>query len=392
MNICSYTDKGELNPQMGYGQLITDAWGAQKVSLPKSLFHGMFTYDIPPTMWLTYEDDVEVSSSTNATSSGGALRMDTTGLSTSLEVTSRRSPRYQPNRGHLYSTSMIFPTLGNDATCDFGLFTVDNGVFFRVKPDGKLYAVLRSGGVETHEEEISTSRLSSFDLSKGNIYDIQFQWRGVGSYFFYIGDPDSGTSELVHMFKLLGTLTELSLENPALPCAYKITKGTEDAVMLSGCVDITSENGLTDNEQYGSAIGASTVSTLAPIVALFQPATISSRINTRDLRLSRISANSDKKATVSVYTTRDATALTGASFAAINSGSYAQQDTSATALDTAKCKLVTKFNVEANSNISIDNPSRETIDFFLSRGDYLIIAGTGSSATITAVIEFGEEI
>lgn len=33
--------------QMGVGDLQVDAWGVPKVSIPYSLFHGMFTFDIP---------------------------------------------------------------------------------------------------------------------------------------------------------------------------------------------------------------------------------------------------------------------------------------------------------------------------------------------------------
>ena len=32
---------------LGEGDITVDAWGVQKVSLPKSVYHGMFTFDIP---------------------------------------------------------------------------------------------------------------------------------------------------------------------------------------------------------------------------------------------------------------------------------------------------------------------------------------------------------
>lgn len=391
--------EGRMHTISGAGGLSFDAWGVGKASLPFSLFHGMFTFDVPETMWIIYEDGIDTapSVSTGATSSNGALVVNTAGLTT-VEVLSRRHPRYQPNRGHLYSSSIILPNKTNDGVRDFGLFTETfdtgaNGVFFRLKSDGNLYAVLRSGGVETHEELITIpADFEGFDVEKGNIYDIQFQWRGVGNYKFFIGNPDTGVSEVVHTISVLGTLDALSMENPALSIGFKATKTTQDVVIKCGCCDVTSENGNTEREQYYSTIGDASVGTDQPVVAIYSPATISSKTNTRDARLARVTVNSDKKVTAKVWKTRDATALTGAAFSAVNSGSYMQADVSATALTTAKATQIVQFNVEANTSEAVTNPSRETIDYYITHGDYIIVTATGAVATVSATVEWGEEI
>ena len=59
----------------GRGDLATDVWGTQKVSFDKSLFHGLFTFDVPPTMWFVLEDGVEIANSTSTR----ALRMTASG-------------------------------------------------------------------------------------------------------------------------------------------------------------------------------------------------------------------------------------------------------------------------------------------------------------------------
>lgn len=378
----------------GMGDLTLDAWGTQKTSFPASLFHGMFTYDVPPKMWFIYEDGVQVNNSlsTGAASTDGALVIDSTGFST-VSVESRRHPRYQPNRGHLYSSSIFLPNKTRDGVRDFGLFTSDNGVFFRLKSDGNLYAVLLSGGVETHEELITIPNdFVGFDVENGNIYDIQFQWRGVGNYYFYIGNPYTGLPELVHTIELLGSITVLSSENPALPINFKCTTTTQGVVIKCGCCDVSSENGSKEREQYFSATGSQTVGTNYPVVSIFSPDTINSMPNTRDARLARISANADKKVTFTVWVTRDPTAFTGAAFAALNVGSYIETDTTSTTFDTAKASFVVSFNVEANSSEFINNPSKDTIDFFVVHGDYVVVTATGSAAAVSATIELGEEI
>lgn len=375
--------------QLGAGDLQVDAWGHPIVSTLESIFHGMWTFDIPPSMWLTFEDTVELAYgvSTAVTSSGGAALLDTTGV-TSCEMRSKRHPRYQPNRGHRYSTALWCPSStagGAGAYRDWGLFTETNGVFFRLKSDGLLYAVVRSGGVED-EEVIDTSGIVNFDVEKGNVYDIQFQWRGVGNYKFFIN------LTLVHTFNYLGTRTSLTMENPALCAAYYCEQDTAPVTMHVGCVDVTSESGETAREQYGSAPGtAAGNNTDYPVVSVYNPDLINTEVNTRDLRLAKITASSTAKVVISVWSTRDPAALTGESFTAVGGGSFTEIDIAATAMVTANAKFLTSFRVEANAADRATNPSEGTIDFFITRGDYVIVSYTGN-ATVDVVIEWGEEI
>jgi hypothetical protein len=245
--------------------------------------------------------------------------------------------------------------------------------------------VVRSGGVED-EEVIDTSGVANFDVSKGNVYDIQFQWRGVGNYKFFINLTE------VHVFSYLGTRTSLSIENPGLCTTYRCTNTTEDVSMHIGCVDVTSESGETAREQYGSVLGqASGNNTDYPIIAIFNPPLIGTEINTRDLRLATVTVSSTAKVAITIWTTRDPAALTGEVFSPRGEGSFVEVDVLATAMVTANAKLLTSFKVEANAADRAANPSKETIDFFVTRGDYVIVSYTGN-ATVDAVIEWGEEI
>lgn len=398
---------GEVTPivsplqLLGKGDLVTDAWGVQKMSLPYSLFHGMWTFDIPQSIWFRYEDGVQVYTSTNIISAGGVAKLSTTGK-TSVLLESRETPRYQPNRGHLFSTAGWLPNKLYNAVRDFGLFTVENGVFFRLKADGKLYAVLRRGGVEVLEQEIDTSVLTGFDVQKNNTYDIQFQWRAAGNYNFFIGDPATGTSKLVHQFDLLGTLTNASLEDPALPVAFKATKITQDVEMSFGCVDVTSENGSETVYQYESSFSEAVAvnGTDIPVLVIANPLQISGKTNTRALQLARISVTCSKKATFKVWAVRNAAAITGATLVALNAGSFVQTDSPdkvagavrATALNTALCRNITAIPVEAAVSREVDNPLLERINFSIVRGDYLIVTCTATTATADCVIEWGESI
>lgn len=388
--------------QLGAGDLTVDAWGLPKVSFPQSLFHGMWTFDIPASMWFMYENGTQVYSSTDIVSTGGVAELTTTATNTALLLESRECPRYQPNRGHLFSMAGWFPSSTADGVRDFGLFTTENGVFFRLKSDGKLYAVLRRGSSEVLEEEIDTSGLTGFDVEKSNIYDIQFQWRSAGNYKFFIGNPATGVQQLVHTFDLLGTLTSASIENPALPIAFKATRTTENVSMFIGCADITSEAGLLDNtEQYTSAYAEGvSISSDDPVIVVKSPLQIASETNTRTLTLARITVSCDKKASFKVWVTRDASAITGATFAAVGNGSYVECDSTdmsgsavrATSVTTANMKHVTSIIVQAATERFVDNPYRDRIEFPLVRGDYLVVTGSASTGSADVVVEWGEQV
>lgn len=368
--------------KLGSGDITQDAWGIQKMSLPHSLFHGLWTFDIPLSMWFLYHGATQVYESPNIVSHLGAARItaDVTNPAPILE--SRECPRYQPNRGHLFSTALWCPLKTADGIREWGLRTAENGVFFRLTSLG-LYAVVRSGGVET-EALIDTS---GFDVELGNVYDIQYQWRGLGNYKFFIN------LQLVHTFSFLGTLTALSMENPALPVSFRCTRTTADVAMHIGCCDITSENGSEGQEQ--PQVASATLSgnhSDTPIISIHNPLQIASKTNTRTIVIDSLSVNSANKATFKVWVTRDPAHITGASFAAVaGTGSLTQVDTAATAI-TAGPRIIATIPVEGTTRTVEQFTGNSRIRFTLVRGDYLVITRTGSNAEANVTIRWGEEV
>lgn len=386
----------ETYPSNSFGELTADAWGIQKMSLPYSIFHGMWTYDISPNQFFMYENGTQVYTSTNITSSNSAALLSADSTKSTLVMESRECPRYQPNRGHLFSTALWCPGKTLDGVREWGLKTTENGVYFRLKSDGNLYAVRRSGNSEIVEELIDTSVVSGFDVQKGNVYDIQYQWRGIGNYKFFIN------LQLVHTFSNLGTLTALSMQNPALPVYFGCQRVTQDVTMYAGCVDITSENGISDSQEYGMAYAGSvnTNGTDKPVLCIYNPLQINGVTNTRTINIASITVNNNKKSVFRLWRTRTASDITGATFKEIGSGSYIQSDSTnmnatavrATAVTTANMKLQSVFPVEAATARIVDTPNMNIIQFNMVRGDYLVLTSNASTGVSEAVIKWGEEI
>lgn len=370
-----------------------DVWGRIKVVQDRSIFSSLFTFDIPARKWLVYENDVEVrnSASTKATS------IDHTGYFRSdggkVLVASRRHARYQPNRGYYYAGAGAIDHKVRDCAVRWGVFTAENGHYFEYV-NGKLYCCRLALGVVEKEEFVELN--ASVDLTYTFLFDIRVQMRNVGDSEFSISTY-LGTAK--HMMYALGKRKLFTTPNPQLPSAFEVEKISEDNGIRIGCVDVSSEGGGEPKEEYGSAAFLDiTTSNGTLVAAIRQPNTINGYKNTRDVRLTRVTFNCEKKANYELYVTRDPTAVTtdngDADWTSINSGSFVERVDIANVagFDTTNAELLTVGSVQAGETNFIDNPSRETIDFFLVHGDIIFIVGYSASGSSTIIIEFGEEV
>ncbi len=303
------------NVSVTQNDLGYDAWGRLKTINDNSIFHGMFTFNVPVTTWYEVNNGITQSSFVNTSSVDGSLQvLAGATLNDDTYLRSYRNPRYEPNRGAIYSTAGWFTNPTALMTREFGTFTDQSGVFFRLKSGGTLVGVIRTSisGVP-EEEEIALNIPVGVDLSKGNVFDIQYQWRGVGNYKFFINLQEVGDSAY------LGTLIQLSMFNPALPVAWNSENLGDNDSMNFGCVDVTSEGGKDNGKTYGSVgvdnqTGQVSVSGTGqyniPIIAIRSKLTIGGLINSRDTLALLLSAYADQRAFLRVWATRDFTAIT----------------------------------------------------------------------------------
>lgn len=388
----------------GHGDDALDAWGRQKVVQESSHFHGLFTYSIPPQQWVLYRNGVEVlnlAASVHAFSENGeGVIACEASIGDTTYVHGKRHSRYRPNRGHHYAVSTTgLPNPGAAAVRDFGLFSPDNGAFFRLK-SGTLFACIQSGGVITHEEEITLpSDFGDIDQEKGLTWDIKFQWRGVGNYSFMMGDPsrDSGEIRIVHRIKIFNKQSVLSMENPALPAGFRVVSLGDAAQIRAGCVDISSEGGGREQLFINSAFNEDPVSVTnvdTGVLALRQPDMADGSWNTRDIELLRIQLTCDKKATARMWVTRDPSAFIGVTdWTNIGGGSFVEQSVFTTGtFDTSKARTVVPFKLNANITTTLENPHKDKVDFNLIHGDHLIFTFKANIGNSEAVAVIGEEI
>ena len=375
--------------------ITADAWWRKKVVEDFALFHWLFTYNIPSQLWLTYENWTETTSSTRITSSdwAGVISSWATLWNTAF-LRSKRHPRYQPNRGHIWSTALFLPSPSATWIRQFWLKNTIAWAYFQLE-DGVLYAVIYNDSTEKVKQaiDLSTIWLTANDLQYWHLYDIQFQWRWVWDYFFYVDQ------KLVYQTSFLGANTSLTIENPAISAWFysENTDWTEVAIHV-WCVDISTEWGKREWATYVSVANSSTkaVNTADyPVIITHVKDTLSTLPNTRDVLALRATWSSDQRSYMKAYITRDVTAITWASFSDAQAWSWVEFDTSATAIDTAKCQLLWSRRVNIDDNSAVDLPS-DLVDFYLSAWDYLIITmereTPTQTANVVASLEMWEEI
>jgi hypothetical protein len=401
-----------LVPENKYNKtLSTDAWYRAKAVHDNSILHGMFTFNVPVTKWKESIDSVEQTSFTYATSVNGKLNLTSNGiLNSKVKLDTFRNPRYEPNSGHLFATSIFMPSPNAAGQRTFGVFTEDAGIGFRLRGDGatsQLYSVRRTtvdGVTADTESPINTT----IDLSKGCTYDTQFQWMGVGDTFFFINQ------ELVHVESLLGTLDELSMFNPAAPIVFECINQGDDVVLQCGCVDVSSEGGEDKGKTYGSisinnGSGSVSVSNFnTPVLVVRNKKEVSGLINTRDSLALLATGYADQRSVLRVWATRDETAITLNSQAwtdfgdghieriiyNLNADGTPLEGTPIT-FDTSKADLVFGCRLDQDQSYATSALFEGRTDIYKTPGDIFIFTihrETGGTTSVGVTYEFAEAI
>jgi len=398
-----YAERVIYNQINGTNKLAFDAWGRPKSVIDNSIFHALFTFNVPVSIWYERFNGTILTTFTRATSVNGALNITAgAALNDKTNLRTFRNPRYEPNRGFLYSTAGIIENPSALMNRRFGTATDENGVFFSLE-SGVLYGVIRTtrNGVTTEDKILLD--VSEVNLSKGNVFDIQFQWRGVGNYAFFINLKEVGNT------KYLGTLTELSLANPALPLFFESVNLGNNNKMVFGCVDVTSEGGKTNGKTYGSVNISNNEGEVSisgynvPIIAIRSKTTVNGRINTRDTLALLASAYANVKAIFRVWATRDFTAITQNNQVWKNFGDghleYIEYNNPSVAspmtFNTAKAQLIFGARVAIDETYNTSALFEGRTDIYLAPSDMFIFTvhkegGTQAKAGVT--FEFAEEI
>lgn len=402
-----------------------DAWGRPKVVTDHSLFSALWTFNVPNRQWLYFlapktpgypyleqpNGIPKDNSNKYISSEHGHLHIVSDGTN-DTHLQSRRHVRYQPNRGYLYSTAVVLPSPTQIGNREFGLNNGQSGVYFRLEGDGtnwKMYAskVTTINGTKDRQYVDITAELliahPGFDPSKGHVYDIQMQWRGVGDFFFYID------LKKIYINKMLGTLTEMSVNNPALNVAYSSYGASADLTMQIGCVDVTSEGGHSSN-RLPISVGTgttlfSTTNAGKAVLAVKIPMSVTYNGNivnyTRDMILNTLTTFCKDESFRSIYFARSLNTpnLEALTWTVVDDSFFEFLDNTGDLLDVAfqldKANMSNIYTSRNEKDFSgtKENTDKENSPIYISAGDILVLEFlSDGNSTAGATLGFSEEV
>lgn len=243
----------------------------------------------------------------------------------------------------------------------------------------------------SEDQADGTGNLPVIDFTKGNVFEIRYQWLGFGAVDFFIERPSTGRFILVHRDEYANANTVPSVANPIMPlCLIAAnTSNTSDIILESACMmggieGKNIEQGIA-NASVVETTGIGTTET--PILSIHNHTVFQNKINRIIIKPNQLGVSFDasaanKPATVRV---RLNAALTGASFSPIDvNTSVTFTDVSATSVSGGE--LLFALSISEGAPLSFDLSDRNVI---IGPGETITISLEASSGTIDPVVSFG---
>ncbi len=181
----------------------------------------------------------------------------------------------------------------------------------------------------------SNQALPTLDPTKGNVYQIRYQWLGFGAVEFSVESPTTGIVVLVHRVAYANANTVPIIRNPSLPlCAIAENVSNTSNITL----DIGSMGGFIEGRRANigprfsvTGTNAAIAATEIPLLSIANKGVYQSRVNRTIVMLDDLFVAADATRNLT-FTVRIGATLTGAAFADVDTNtSVVEIDTTATA-------------------------------------------------------------
>lgn len=334
---------------------------------------------------------------TGAISSASGFAVLTTGASasSSAKIETKLPLRYIPGQGAVARFTAIFTEGVAGSTQIIGVGDASDGLFFGY--NGTSFGIMRrNGGVDTwtYVDDWIGYDLSwqdeQPDPTKGNVYQIKFQWLGFGEMQFYIESPALGRFALVHKIQYANANTVTSIFNPTLPIMAQVANTANDTeIILKTPSAMGFCEGKVDNPPPPHPLALvrtltatkATVTTQANVLTLSSQSTWQSKANRIRSQLRTLSVATDGTKPAIIRLTKNTTLGGTPSYTDYGA------DTSPVQYDTAGTTLTGGTVV---MTVTLDKIDSQVFDLdrwgvFLAPGEKLTISAQSASATDVTV-------
>ena len=223
----------------------------------------------------------------------------------------------------------------------------------------------------------------TFDATKGNVFQIGYQWLGFGMITYFIEDSATGAFQPVHRIKYSNTNTTPSLQNPTLPLHImsKNTSNTSNLTIktasMAGFVEGKTSNLGILNARSANITNLTT--TELPILSVKNKPVYQSKLNRTILEPLFLALATESTKPI-IFRARLSPTLTGTpAFADINA------NTSVASFDTAATGITASTGRELFTTV-LGKTDSEIIDFSFLRktlnpGETLVITAEATSGS-----------
>lgn len=239
-----------------------DAFGRLRVSNPQTLFDSKQLHDKGSLWW--DESITQGSTATRATSTHSTANAEVSmyvgGNGDIVIRQTKQRFNYQPGKSQMVALTGLLPT-GTGVTARVGAFDANNGLFFQVS--GSTLSVVKRKA--TNDTAVAQSAWNldkldgsgpsglAIDLTKTQIFVIDYEWLGVGRVRF--GVYVEGRPVYCHEFTHTNDITSVYMATPNLPIRYELRTTSAAATMSHICSTVVSEGG---HQAFGTLRAAGT--------------------------------------------------------------------------------------------------------------------------------------
>jgi hypothetical protein len=378
------------------------AFGELEVINPTPVVQADFLYNVNT-------DLVDVTTTGNGTvtqADSMAVLQTTAATNSSAKIETKRFLKYRPGQGAHVRGTALFTTGVANSTQLFGAGDNADGLFFGY--NGTSFGIMsRAAGVDTWvpQEDWSGDVMDgtggasnpsgqTLDPTKGNVYEIKFQWLGFGEIEFSVEDSSSGRFVPVHSIGYANTATTPSLINPSFPILWSAENTTNNTnITVKGASCYAGIEGQIKYLGPTNAIGntkTGVTTALTNILTIRNKSTFQSQTNRTPIYALKytISVDGTKPATFELR--RNATLNGTPAYTDISTNtSVVDYDTAGTTVTGGEVIDFATLSKDGSlSNVPID-----ISDIYLNPGETLTLGVAASSSTtdVTAAIRWVED-
>lgn len=299
------------------------------IAEPTTSFGSVSMAELTPQIQVSFPYNINTDIIKTGQTSGGSIsqvdgkiRLETSGITnSSANARTIRTLKYRPGQGAMCRFTARFTTGADDSTQWVGIGDESDGYFFGYS--GETFGVMnRNNSGETFtaqtswnldkldgKGELNNASNMKLDTTKGNVYQIQYEWLGFGAISYFVEHDEDGEFIPVHIDAYTNKNTVPSTLNPTLPICYFVgnTGNTSNIILESSSAAGFVEGKVESLGPLNTTGNTKTISTTTSILTIRNKSNYQNRPNRVECLIKNIAVSSEGNKTVKVEVIEDTT-------------------------------------------------------------------------------------